>query len=259
MTIRMKRRILVSVTTAGAAKQSWKKQIQELSLLHIDECALFLTGLNPEEREELYSYLEEFQKSHTFSIPFVHGRSDMRAEEFEYLIENFGTKRFNLHPSREIPLQHLLPREIRKLIYIENTSSSVRPGDLKGFAGICLDIAHLEDYRRLGKEKEYQLMLKLLHSYPVGMCHISAVTRQPYIFKDGSISYAPHRINHLSELSYLRTIPRNYFGEYAVLELENPLHEQLIFKNHIEQSIWRSTRQPSINILQPSWQQLSPA
>lgn len=242
----MIRTILPSITTAGAAYTTWRKTIDELRRLRISECALFLTGLHKEERLELYARLEKVAARQPLSIPFVHARSDMEAEEYQLLIRQFGTQSFNLHPVRELPLIAPLPGSLRKLIYIENTTG-LRASDLKGFAGICTDISHIEDYKRQGRVEQFTVMAKLVRQFSVGVSHISAVTKAPYLFKNGTYTYAPHHAQGVTDFAYLRSYPKYFFGKYVAIELDNSLAEQIQIKDYIERVIWKQRERLRFN------------
>ncbi|MEI6477791.1 MAG: hypothetical protein WCO52_02290 [bacterium] len=245
----MMRVILPSITTAGSAKHTWRESLKERTRLEIGEIALFLTGLEEPERVELYGLLETEALYFPLQIPFVHARSDMSASEYDYLIRTFGTRRFNLHPVREVPLQSPLPPRLRKLIYIENTTG-LRESDLRGFAGVCLDVSHLEDYKMCGEVETFADVAIIAKQHGVGVSHVSAVSRQPYQFKDGSLSYAPHRACSLQELDYLKKYPRRFFGEIMAIELNNSLFEQLQIKEYIQNSILKTqTRVRGVQVL----------
>jgi hypothetical protein len=229
--------VLPSITTAGANSGRWESILRQIDRLGIKECALFLTGIHSaEERQQLYLALTR-RAAKGLRIPFVHARSDMAPSEYFFLRDVMGTQRFNLHPTRELPLAHKLPKEIRAITYIENTVSLLK-SDLRGFAGICLDVSHLEDYRRQGREEVYRLVCSLAKFFGVGASHVSAVRTTPYVFKNGSITFAPHKAEVLSDFDYIRNFPRSFFGKYVALELENSLREQLEIKKYIEETLW---------------------
>lgn len=228
--------LLPSITTAGNTKDACWSQIKEINTLKISEAALFLTGFDTELRKKLYKTLLKAKKKHPFTLPFIHARSDMSPDEYTFLIKEFGTKSFNLHPTRQCPLLHKLPYRLRRRIYIENTDSLLNE-DLDGFAGVCLDVSHLEDYRLMNRHRMHNKVRDLSRKLVVGVSHISAITAKPYIFKNGDITYAPHLATSIADFAYLLRYPVALLGKYAALELENPLWEQLEIKEHIDQLI----------------------
>jgi len=212
--------ILPSIITASYGQHSadWRKTIAELQTFKIRRCALFLTGLDHAERNECYRLLLRARKSAPFTLPFVHARNDMAHEEYLFLATEFGADRFNLHPTRRFPLLHVLGPELRRKVFIEN-DSDLTPLDFIDFAGICLDLSHLEAARNNAPER-YAATLKLIQEYEIGANHLSAIRR------DGT-GMSTHWLENLSQLDYLEAYPKELFGRYAALELVNPLALQL--------------------------------
>ena len=66
-----KRKIYVSIVTQ---KCDWKSQMEEVKKLQLKEVALFLTGVDPEERKKIF---KELKNSSVVSIPFSHIRHDI--------------------------------------------------------------------------------------------------------------------------------------------------------------------------------------
>lgn len=224
-------RLLPSITTLSNPISSWEKQIQELAPLQITQAALFLTGLaTSAERKTCYASLESLQKQYAFSLPAVHARSEMEADEYRYLMHQFGTERFNLHPRRDYPIP-ALPADLHPHIYIENIPT-LHAKDLEQFAGICLDLSHLEDCRRL-QESAYNEILELVRHHPIGMNHISAVPETEHTYK-GHVAYSLHTMTDLSEFDYLTEYPAHFLSNFSAIELYNPLKEQLEVKAYIE-------------------------
>lgn len=218
--------ILVSITTTRGS--DWRKKIQEVSSLGLRECALFLTMLSKDERKEFFGLLQESGVKH---CPFVHLRSDMTAEDIEYLMKNYGTRAFNTHCQAEFPQINDWSRHSKK-IYIENIYTAFDPDEMKNWAGICLDFSHLENDRRL-EPKRYESYRKALEIYPIGCNHISAVSDNVRINSDKMKRFDSHRFIELSNFDYLKRYPKNYFSRYCALELENSLKEQLRAKDYI--------------------------
>lgn len=225
--------VLPSITTAGAAKATWRQAINDRTLLGIPEIALFLTGLNKQERVELYAILEIEALASPLRIPFVHARSDMEAEEYDYLIKQFGTERFNLHPTKDFPLAQKLPPRLKKRIYIENLTG-LSDSDVRGFAGVCTDISHMEDVKLQGMVEELSSVMAVVNRFGAGVSHISPVKKVPYQFKNGSISYAPHKADCLQNFDYIKAYPPLYIGKYVAIEVENSLAEQMHIKLYLE-------------------------
>ena len=72
----------------------WRKMVKDVSRLQLREISLFLTGVGFRQRQQIYRELEKIKIT---SIPHVHARHDMKAEEFDYLVSRYKTKVFTIH------------------------------------------------------------------------------------------------------------------------------------------------------------------
>jgi len=142
-----KRKILISVTTTRGA--DWRKTLKDVKKFGLKEIALFPTCLEAKERKEMYALLE---KSGIKSIPVLHLRTDMPIEELDFFRKKYKTKIFIIHTQREYPLMCDWAA-YKRLIYVENVYNVFDEGELKEFAGICLDITHLENDRVVAPER----------------------------------------------------------------------------------------------------------
>jgi len=221
------RKILVTITTIY--DPNWRKKIREIDELNIKEAALFLTGLNPQERKECYQLL---RKTTLIKIPFVHLRSDMAPWELKFLIKNYQSKIFNIHSETQYPLKHNLSSYSNQ-IYIENTNCLLNEKELQKWAGICLDFSHLEDDRCLSP-KRYRYNLKIIKKYPLGCNHISAVRKKISHHSQYGDVKSSHWIQDLAEVNYLKNFPKEFFSPVMAIELENSLKKQLKVKRYIE-------------------------
>jgi len=220
-------KILLGLTTTD--KDHWKDKVKEADGLNLKEIALFLTGLDKNEREEIYKLLP---KTSVKKIPFVHARSDMLPEEFKYLKQTFKTKVFNLHSEKEHPCSYDYS-ELKKFIYIENTTAPFDEKEIKNFAGICLDFTHLED-DRLRRPKIYHHSLAVIKKFKCGCNHISAIKKKKVWDKDEKEWHFDfHYLNDFLELNYLKKYPLSYFSSHVALELENDLAEQIKMRKHV--------------------------
>lgn len=228
-------KILTSITTVLGA--DWQAQLQESAALGLEEIAVFLTGLNPADRKVFY---REAKKIKFKKIPFVHIRHDFTAQEIGYLAKEFKMEKVNIHFIKE----HL-PRydisEFKKIIYVENHPGhsigddelAVAEEIIKKYAGICLDVAHLESDRREDAES-YQKYTALLKKYPCGCGHISAVkSDKMYDKEEDRYAYDWHTYKELGEFDYLKRY-EEFLPPIAALELTNSITEQLTAKNYIE-------------------------
>jgi len=230
----MKKEVLVSIVTAG--NPDWRKTISELKELKINCFALFLTMLDTtKERMELFETIRlEIPDA---EIPFAHIRPDMTLEELDFMIDNFNLQAMNIHSTREYPLVYDYSKYM-DILYIENGGPVIKdgftPSDLAGFAGICLDISHLENSKRQGFPG-YEINIKMLKKYPIGANHVSAIYNEigkgPIV---GGYGYDFHKYESLDDFNYLKNYDSKYFGPYIALELYNPIAEQLEAKKYIE-------------------------
>ena len=234
----MEKRVLVSVTTVHrrSAEDAWKPMLREIQEYGVREFALFLTGLDAAKRKSCFSTLKKLRRWQEISIPFVHARSDMSGDEYRLLMAEYGTQAFNLHRARQFPHSSDLDDELRRRIFIEN-AGPLDSSDLQGFAGICLDLSHLEDCR-LTNNVQYAQMVKLLESFPIGANHISAIRRKPRLDPEEKVlSYADHRLSRAAGIDYLLSCPARYFAPLIAIELSNPIAQQLALKARIESQV----------------------
>lgn len=215
--------ILPSVITY---KTDWQRSINDMSSLSVSQFALFLTGMSETERPELYKRLETMDKA---EIPFVHAMSDMTPDEYRYLMKRFGTKKFNIHTLRSYPVKYPLG-DMKQYIYIENSGDIPNEQDLEGFAGLLIDLSHLESDRLLNPEV-YQDFLEFIKKNKVGANHISVIMKHPDPVRG---DYDSHQLTDLSELDYLKNLPNYCFGEYLAIELYNSIKEQLAAIEYIK-------------------------
>jgi hypothetical protein len=230
--------VLPSITTHSITASSWRDKLVEVETLGLTQFALFLTGISVEERMILFDELAQLRRRHSFEIPFVHAVSTMKDSEYRKLVDEYGTKAFNLHPESEFPLHHPLSAEIRRIIFVENATQSraLEPQDLSGFAGICLDVSHLEDTRR-NFPAVYDQMVQMLATFPIGANHISAVAKDPVAIWPDWLQFSHHVSTISGDMDYLREYPAHYFSPLCALELENSIAEQLLKIAEVSQVI----------------------
>jgi hypothetical protein len=231
-------RVFPSITTHSSGGNSWREKILEVEELRIQRVGLFLTGVTGEERQEVYARLKELRSRMYFEIPFVHAVSDMLESEFCALMAQFGTQAFNLHPVQEYPLVHPLSVNIRKRIFIENATSwrALTDLDMEGFAGVCIDLAHLEETRR-NDEIAYRHTLKIVKKYGVGANHVGGIRAGVQHPDRPWIRYQSHEAANEQEFDYLFRFPSALFSPLCAIELQNPLKEQIQFAQRLGRMI----------------------
>ncbi len=228
------KKILLGLTTTHSS--DWRKKIEEICDFGISEISLFLTGLEKNEREELYARLE---KTPLKNIPHAHLRTDMTPEEIDYLTKRFNTAVFNLHPPQNWPLIHDYSPYF-SFIYLENVGQLPDEKELSQFAGLCLDFSHWEDYARHDKntcDVKKDKLKNLATRFPVGCCHVSSVKDRAFQDPlDGKWKFDDHYFTELREFDYILKY-LSYLPELISLELTNSIEEQLKVKNYLEKII----------------------
>lgn len=211
-------KILPTITSAAP---DWREKIREIKKLGLKEIAFFPTRLRPKERQEFYQLLKETKVN---SVPFVHLRSDMHLEELDYLVEKYKTKIFNTHTKREFPINPGY-KKYKNIIYIENTNDPYNEEEIREFAGICIDFAHLE-HDRTSQPQKYQKNIEIIEKYKCGCNHIAPVaTAKNY--------QRHHLLESFSQLDYIKNYPAKYFSSFLALELENSIKKQLKAREYI--------------------------
>lgn len=218
--------ILPSITTTSHA--FWREKITEAKKLGLTEAALFVSAISLDQRLELYARLKETKIK---SIPFVHLRSDMELDEVRYLIDNYGVKVMNIHSQKEFPLAHDLS-SLKDMIYMENTEVDFSD-EVSNWAGVCLDISHLENNRLGLRDADfYEKFIKLIKRYPVGAWHLNVIEPEPHI-SGGKPSRARHYFTNLIDFDYCVRYKKFLPQHVIALELENPLSEQLQARDYV--------------------------
>lgn len=228
------KKILLGLTTTNGS--DWRDKVEEIKELKLTELALFPTMLTVSERQELYSLLAQTPLT---SIPYVHLRDDFTEAEIDLFINKYKTKVFSCHAN---PLGFALLNRLPKynsLIYVEN------PGDPKSYAqfniasftqnqvtGLCLDLAHYALLKVTNSKLASQVEL-MIKKYPIGVNHISCFSSNAFM-KILSSGKASHAIHSLTELDYLKPLPRELFSKYICIELENSFLEQQEVKQYLE-------------------------
>lgn len=232
------RTYIASITTHSKSENNWKAKLKEVEQLGLTQIGLFLTGLDTDERKVCFHELVKLKNRIDFTIPFVHAVSSMKEVEYRFLQDCFGTKKFNLHPLTEFPLQYSLSDAVREDILIETASACVAltARDMEGFGGVCVDVAHLDDMRR-NHFDEYEKNLELFNQFKVQANHISAVAMNVNERRSCCEHRSVHRALTEDNFSYLSFHPAQAYADIVALELENSMAEQLHFLEIVENRI----------------------
>lgn len=222
-------KILLSIVSTGKNKD-FAKKIQQLERFKIKEIALFPTYINYDERQKLYRLLES---STIEKIPFVHLRNDMEIPEIDYLVRRFKTEIFNIHGKNPLYPFNIDLSKYAKRIYLETQIVVPPEEEFKRFAGVCLDVSHLRDFKTFSPEK-HRRYLELLKKYPCGCGHISAINYLPHYYRLGkNWCFSQHRFYWLHQFNYIKQY-KNILPPLMALELENDIPQQLKAKEYIE-------------------------
>lgn len=227
----MKKIYLGLTTTWGS---DWRQKTREIDELALREVALFLSAVELKERKELYSLIS---KSGLKRAPFVHLRTDMERWEVDFLIEKYGAKVFNIHPSVQALEFLKTNHDLAGQIFVENClSMDYFEETLKICGGICLDTSHYEDFALRQHYPGQDQLLELLKKYPVGCTHIPAIRAEKYQATTHGKSfmvYESHTMNDIHEMDYIKS-HQQYLGDFNAIELNNSLAEQLVVKSYLE-------------------------
>jgi len=233
----MEKEILVSVVTAG--NPDWRKSVADLKKYGIHRFALFLTMIP--RSDKFADIFDEISKQIPGAeIPFSHISQKLTPDQLDRMIEKFGTKVFNRHPTREFPLIYDYSK-FNSMIYIENAGPAIEDGlkvsDIENFAGVCLDVSHLENAKRQ-KFSGYDITLETVKKCPIGANHISGILTKPFHGPiSGTFSHDSHKFYKLEDFDYLKNYGPEFFGSYIAIEVYNPIAEQLEAKKYIEKII----------------------
>jgi hypothetical protein len=213
------REILVGIT--GKNIQELKEKIIEIEKFKIKKISLFLTFLNPIEKNKIYELL---LSSNIKEIPLVHLRNDMNRNEINFFIEKFNTKCFTIHESSFKYLKKW--KDFEKKLFIEfNYDNKIsKKVDVDKIGGFCIDLSHFKASKER-QTKEYLYILKHKNKLFFGN-HLNGYNPK--------IKCDMHFVNSIKNFDYLRTLPKFIFGKYIALEMFNQISEQLKYKEYLE-------------------------
>ncbi len=215
----MKTKFYPTITTLS---NSHFDKIVEAENLDLKKLCVFFTKLDPEERK---IFFKELDKSNIQEIPFAHIRGDFREDEINFLKKRFKTKYFNIHSEEQHPILYDYG-PLKKQIFIENTMYKFRDNEINDYAGMCLDVSHLEN-DRLTKSWAYPYFSELLKSMGSKCGHASAIGKyREYCPVAESKRYDNHFFKNNQDFDYLLRY-KNILPEIVALEVENSLEEQV--------------------------------
>jgi hypothetical protein len=223
------KKILLGFTTTK--KSDINGKIKEIKEFNLEEAALFLTGINSEERKELYSMLETTPLK---KAPHVHLRNDMEKWEVDYLEKRFKVRAYNIHGQDSLfpfsGCEEILQNYSNK-IYIENTELPPNREEMKEVGGLCIDFSHWRDSVLLKWNEYNRKMKEFFREFSVGCSHVSAVGNLP----EGDC-HSKHYFDDINEFGYMKNFI-DYIPELISLELENSFREQIKLKEYLEKEL----------------------
>ena len=113
------------------------------------------------------------------------------------------------------------------------------PGDWQGFAGICVDLSHLQDLYLLRPERA-EAFERLAGGSRGRAHHMSAVPCFRAAPPEGGL-YSSHVAVSSKDFDYLQGLAPLFISDLCAIELENPLIEQLQFVKGIAARLDRKT------------------
>lgn len=214
------KRVLISIT--GRTEVDWRNKLIEVEKFKIRKVALFLELYTKKERKKIF---EALLGSGIKRIPFVHARHDMDKEEFEFLIKNFKTKYFNIHPGAFSRLKKWRGIHKKLLLELAYTNQVRKNTDISEIGGFCIDLSHFKASEdRWTNEFEYIVKRDKIDRYFIAN-HLNGYSVRAK--KD------LHTIKSMKEFDYLKTLPKFLFGRYIALEMFNSVKEQIKFKKYL--------------------------
>lgn len=213
------KRILLSVT--GERPDQMEAKFNEINNLGIAEAALFWECHDRKTRDSLYPLL---LKSNLKRIPFIHIREDVTEDEIEFFKATYKTVYFNIHEDHFKLLKNW--QKNFKNLYLEmnfdgDISKEVK---VRRVGGFCVDLAHFKSaIARGAKEAHYVISKKDKMSFECN--HLGGY--------DEELKKDVHYADSLRRFDYLTTLPKFVFGKVIALEIDNPIAEQIKFKDYI--------------------------
>jgi hypothetical protein len=213
------KKILLSIT--GEKNIDWQNKLEEINELKIEEAAVFLTRFDKKERDNFYRFL---LKSSIKSVPFVHIRNDNSKEDLKFFADNYKTRYFNIHEDGFGFLDQW--QGYWDKIYLEPDYNDEIAKDVKvkKIGGFCIDLGHFKTAIARGtKEASYIFSNKDIISFPCN--HLGGYSEEA--------KQDLHSATHFKQFDYLATLPKFVFGNTIALELDNPIKEQIQYKDYI--------------------------
>ena len=215
----LSRRIVPSIT--GHNSLQLNRKIGEAEKFKLYEIPLFFERLEIKEREKVYQRLE---KSPIKKIPLVHICEDMTVKELDFLKRKYQTKYFTIHEEHFKIIQKW--RGFYKDLYLEMNKDNIVDKNVivEKIGGFCVDLSHFKSAEEKWS-KEFTYTLERADDNIFACNHLNG-----YSYRRNTDM---HTINNLSDLNYLKTLPKFLFGECIAIEADQSIAKQLEFKKYV--------------------------
>lgn len=210
-------KIFVGITGKNG---DWQQKIKDINRLKITAVAVFIERFEKEQRKKLYQTL---LRSCIKEVPLVHLRHDAGSSELDFFIENFGTKFFNIHEDFFDILGKWKGYCDKLYLEMDYDSKIAKNVDVSKIAGFCIDLAHLKAAIARGSDEAFYIISRK-GKIKTSCNHLSGYSDE----SDKDI----HFVKSLKDFDYLATLPKSAFGEVIAIEVDNPIADQLEFKDY---------------------------
>jgi hypothetical protein len=211
----------IYLTITGENNSDWQAKLREISERKIDSAAVFLERFEKKEREFLRRSLLESTIKY---VPLVHLRNDTGIDELEFFLTHFNTRHFNIHENAFDFLDQW-NGHLDKL-YLEMNYDNVIPRNvvIEKIGGFCVDLAHLKSaFDRKVIDANFVLERKSTAKFACN--HLNGYSPAE--------KWDLHFVTNLNDFDYLTTLPKFVFGDIIALELDNPIEDQIKFRDHV--------------------------
>lgn len=216
-------KIYPSIT--GFENIEWQKKLEEINQLKLKEVCVFISAFDKKERNHLYKFLKE---STIEKVPFVHLRHDTDKTDMEFFVKNFKTQYFNIHEAHFELLDNWKGYWDRLYLEPDFNDQIDKNVKVRQIGGFCIDLSHFKSAIARGSE-EVAYVFKRRGKINFACNHCNGF--DPVNMTD------KHIVTDLKDFDYLITLPKYVFGNIIALEVNNPIKDQLKFKEYLDKML----------------------
>ncbi len=213
----------IFLSIAGEKNIDWQLKLKEINRLKIGEVAVFLERFDKKERDNFYRFL---LRSSIKKVPFVHLRDDVSKVEIEFFINKFKTDHFNIHEEHFKYLDKWKGFWDKLYLEMNYDSKIAKEVKVRRIGGFCIDLAHFKSAIARGAKESYYIHSRK-NKIKFACNHLGGYSPKKM--------HDLHIITDLKDFDYLTTLPKYVFGEIIVMEVDNSIAEQIIFKKRISE------------------------